>query len=406
MTSVLQCLVNLIPVQNYFLRDVRHNTDSCIFLRRANEQSNRSNSTEEMPCNLSCLACEFDKLMLSYYGRCVGIDISKSINSRKSDDLLSREFSCQEPSSVECGLPLTASDFIVSTWRMGEMRHLAGHDQHDAHEFLQALLDKLNEDCKKMEQTIISVKRRSNTSKFLSQNKENNESIRVKTVISSFQGFLKSVLVCQQCGEKRSQNEPFVNISLPINRKATHHQNNYHDAMYRQRLSKLIDIRNCLDHFTEEESLSDLLHCEWCKEPTSMLKQHTFSKLPTILCLHLKRFDAATNKKIDDPVSFPAVLDMGSYLPHWREVEQTSVLKTPDTDACDNTQPLILYDLCGTINHSGGMNQGHYVANVKIEDAWYNCNDAHVRALSSVDEVLKNNEVYMIFYTRRNLTLS
>jgi ubiquitin carboxyl-terminal hydrolase 22/27/51 len=137
-----------------------------------------------------------------------------------------------------------------------------------------------------------------------------------------------------------------------------------------------------------------------------MLKQQTFAKLPTILCLHLKRFDAAANKKIDDPVSFPAVLDMGSYLPHWREVEQTSVLKPPDTDACDNTQPLILYDLCGTINHSGGMNQGHYVANVKIEDAWYNCNDAHVRALSSVDEVLKNNEVYMIFYTRRNVTLS
>jgi ubiquitin C-terminal hydrolase len=97
---------------------------------------------------------------------------------------------------------------------------------------------------------------------------------------------------------------------------------------------------------------------------------------------------------------------MGSYLPHWREVEQTSILNKTDEDVCNSTVPHILYDICGTINHSGSMNQGHYDANVKIEDTWYNCNDAHVRMLSTVDDVLENNEVYMIFYTRRNANLS
>ena len=43
----------------------------------------------------------------------------------------------------------------------------------------------------------------------------------------------------------------------------------------------------------------------------------TFAKLPRILCLHLKRFDALTNKKITNPVSFPVELDMGPHLPHW-----------------------------------------------------------------------------------------
>jgi hypothetical protein len=56
------------------------------------------------------------------------------------------------------------------------------------------------------------------------------------------------------------------------------------------------------------------------------------------------------------------------YLPHWRDVEQTSVLKSTDTDVCDNTHSLILYDLFGTVNHSSGIKQGHYDADVKIDD--------------------------------------
>lgn len=405
MTSVLQCLFNLPPVQNYFLRDVRHHTESCLLVRRINQHPIGS-SNKENRCNSLCLACEFDKLLLSYHGRCVGNDISKVISSRIPEAAPSREISRQDSLSIERGLPLTASDFIVATWKTEEMRHLAGHFQHDAHEFLQALLDKLNEDCKRMEQTIMSTKKKSNISKFISECKANDDSFEVKTVSSSFQGLLKSVLLCQKCGNKRSQNEPFVNISLPINQKAAHHENNYHESVNRQLAPKRIDIRNCLDHFTEKESLSDPLRCDCCRERTSMFKQQTFSKLPTILCLHLKRFDAVMNKKIDDPISFPPILDMGSYLPHWREVEQASILNKTDTDVCNNTKPQVLYDLCGTINHSGTMNQGHYDASVKIENTWYNCNDAHIRVLSSVDDVLTNNEVYMLFYTRRNVNLS
>jgi hypothetical protein len=72
------------------------------------------------------------------------------------------------------------------------------------------------------------------------------------------------------------------------------------------------------EHFTAPESLSDPVDCPSCRRKTPTKKQHTFAKLPKVLCLHLKRFDAATNKKIDDFVSFPASgQDMGRMLPHW-----------------------------------------------------------------------------------------
>lgn len=65
-----------------------------------------------------------------------------------------------------------------------------------------------------------------------------------------------------------------------------------------------------------------------------------------------------------------------------------------------NTHPELLYDLCGTIDHSGTLYQGHYVANVKIGTSWYHCNDAFISETTEED-VLKSNEVYMMFYTRR-----
>ena len=60
-----------------------------------------------------------------------------------------------------------------------------------------------------------------------------------------------------------------------------------------------ISVEKCLEHFVLPEELGDLVYCSSCGKKTRTKKQHTFSKLPKILCLHLKRFDAARNKKID-----------------------------------------------------------------------------------------------------------
>lgn len=141
-----------------------------------------------------------------------------------------------------------------------------------------------------------------------------------------FEGVLRSVLICGECGCKRSLSEPFLNISLPLAKEMERSVPTEDRAGTAggKRLSanKLnISVQQCLKHFTAPESLGDPVHCPSCRKKTPTKKQHTFAKLPRVLCLHLKRFDAANNKKIDDFVSFPAYgLDMGQHLPHWSVV--------------------------------------------------------------------------------------
>ena len=132
-----------------------------------------------------------------------------------------------------------------------------------------------------------------------------------------FEGKLRSVLVCQDCGGKRTLSEAFLNISLPLLKElvATHNTSGHGSAK--------LSLTRCLEHFTSPETLADPVDCPGCGKKTQTKKQHTFSKLPKVLCVHLKRFHAALNRKIEDFVSFPARgLNMGPHLPHWYVVWQ------------------------------------------------------------------------------------
>jgi ubiquitin C-terminal hydrolase len=184
------------------------------------------------------------------------------------------------------------------------------------------------------------------------------------------------VLICQECGNKRSQEEAFLCLSLPLEKAG----------------GKKLTVERCLYDFTLPESLSDPVQCPSCGRKTPTQKQHVLCKLPKVLILHLKRFDAMRNRKIEDLVDFEAVLNMGFYLPHWSEVTRL--------EQRDGDDPVILYDLFATSNHYGTLESGHYVANVKVEDSWYLINDAHVAFVAEAD-VLRNQSAYMLFYIRR-----
>jgi ubiquitin C-terminal hydrolase len=161
-----------------------------------------------------------------------------------------------------------------------------------------------------------------------------------------------------------------------------------------------LSVETCLERFVMPEKLGDSVSCPSCARKTCTQKQHTFGTLPKVLCLHLKRFDAALNKKIDDFVSFPASgLNMGKYLAQWCEV---SSLRSSDGGGI--AEPQVYYDLFGTVNHVGNMQSGHYVTNVKVDDRWYNFNDAHVSLAGgdgSEKSVVKNAGAYILFYVRR-----
>jgi ubiquitin C-terminal hydrolase len=59
---------------------------------------------------------------------------------------------------------------------------------------------------------------------------------------------------------------------------------------------------------------------------------------------------------------------------------------------------MVPYDLFATINHSGTLDKGHYIANVLKGDHWYSINDEFV---DNANEVLSNGDAYMLFYSRR-----
>ena len=210
-----------------------------------------------------------------------------------------------------------------------------------------------------------------------------------------FEGSLRSVLLCEICGVKRVQQEPFMNVSLSLSEEVERMQEGKGTRKFD------ISVETCLEHFVLPEKLGDLVYCNSCGKKTRTKKQHTFAKLPKILCLHLKRFDAAKNKKIENFVSFPSHgLNMGGLLSHWCEVTRLESSEFGEGGSIPSAESKILYDLFGTVNHIGNMQSGHYVANVKVDETWYHCNDQHI-SYAKEESVLKAEGAYVLFYIRR-----
>ena len=188
------------------------------------------------------------------------------------------------------------------------------------------------------------------------------------------------------------QSESFMSLSLPLSKEVQ----NVTSA------KENLSVERCLRHFTMPEMLADPVDCPTCCKKTLTKKQHVVSKLPKILCLHLKRFDAAQNKKIEDFVSFPSNgLNMGLFLPHWCEVSGVPTIVDDPID--EKSIPHVTYNLFATVNHRGNLQSGHYVTNLKVKNSWYHCNDSHVGFAgvgNGEAEVLQSEGAYLLFYVR------
>ena len=82
---------------------------------------------------------------------------------------------------------------------------------------------------------------------------------------------------------------------------------------------------------------------------------------PAILTLHLKRFQQTLSgcKKVNKHVSSPLVLDLASYC-------SATSLAMPSVAL---GQAKVLYLLYGAVEHSGGLQGGHYTAFVRVRPA-------------------------------------
>ena len=357
-SAILQCLVHCIPLQKYFLNECGHHHLSCQVYRdkaaaiaskkkknsepskgaKADTPNSATTPSGEQLFSI-CLACEMDRLFLMYYGSFLGKDVIGAITDGSQSLLAQRDLDPKEmiveEKEVLKGDPLILSDLLTAAWKSGGMDYLAGYEQRDAHEFFNSFLDLMGKHSRQHRQRVFaSINTAKPDNSLVPKSDDVEYGKRILLLLNSmlsnltsrflefldvvkqlFEGTLRSVLVCEECGGKRTLLEPFVNISLTLSEEVERLQAE-NDSFGRDRIR--ISVETCLLHFTSPEKLVDGVHCSPCGKKTQTMKQHTFSKLPKVLCLHLKRFDAIRNRKIDEFVSYPARdLNMGPLLSHW-----------------------------------------------------------------------------------------
>ena len=227
-------------------------------------------------------------------------------------------------------------------------KHLSGHKQHDAHEFLVAFLN-----------AIIEVEEKEKGNRAQSE------------VEKLFQGKMQSKLTCGYCSHSSSVSETFINISLPMstmsgmNMYTSESKSNTPQGTpsstpspsptpevmlaggggaAKERPSN-VTLESLLQKFTSLESLTDStcdnLVCSKCMKRGGFKKQLSFESLPEILVIQLKRFDGVRRKKITVHVDFPVDGLMMGVGGEGGEVAE--------------------YVLTGVVEHIGSsMDQGHY----------------------------------------------
>ena len=136
-------------------------------------------------------------------------------------------------------------------------------------------------------------------------------------------------------------------------------------------------IYNCLDLFTHEEILKNIL-CEKCNKKTNFKKRLQIDKIPKYLILILKRFKYTTmfTTKIDNLINFPInSLDLTNYM--------------------SQKEGKIKYELFGVVNHVGGLQGGHYHCNIKQDNIWIKYDDSFT---SEYDKNIESPNAYLLVY--------
>lgn len=144
-------------------------------------------------------------------------------------------------------------------------------------------------------------------------------------------------------------------------------------------------LYNCLDKFFDLEMLDGDYPCSKCGNKQNMgIRRYILTK-PKTLIICLKRFHFNPRSmglcKNNRLVLYPDLLDIRKYNP------------IADQDP-ENTQ----YQLTGIINHSGDINFGHYYSWNKVDNKWWQHNDAIVTPITCLPH--ENPGAYILTYEK------
>ncbi|KYO40357.1 ubiquitin carboxyl-terminal hydrolase 47-like [Alligator mississippiensis] len=182
-------------------------------------------------------------------------------------------------------------------------------------------------------------------------------------------------ITCCECRLQTKVENPVLSLSLSFQKLTSNHS--------------IYSVTTTLDEMQQESTFTgdDQLYCENCGCKQDATSKYCFESLPQILVLHLKRyqFDSFTGfRKLSCVVSVPLSLDV------------------------DKEDHPVHYDLYAMCHHSGGIQGGHYLAEIKPfgNDSWYEFNDSRVREMqkeeiSSDGTNCVSTTVYLLMYRRR-----
>ena len=222
-----------------------------------------------------------------------------------------------------------------------------------------------------------------------------------------FSGYYRSTLTCRSCHQPSHTFEPFLDLSLSIPTSSASStplssgyqrfpqlgfQRPYQPFSQPQQPQPPLTLHQCLRAFTSEEQLDtdNMYKCTSCKKKTRAAKRLSIHTAPSVLVVHLKRFEhsglgmGGGGGKIGRMVRFDTVLDISQYM----------------SEAGGGGAGKVEYELYCVLVHAGStLYSGHYYSFVKAADGrWYEMNDSTVQR-RTVEEVLAQ-KAYILFYNK------
>ncbi|ETN61900.1 hypothetical protein AND_006429 [Anopheles darlingi] len=257
-----------------------------------------------------------------------------------------------------------------------------GHRQHDAHEFLRYMLDRLHTELQQVAFPVELASQKSGEAKPNPYNVSGLSHLQAKgrnsIVTNVFGGVLQSEVRCLICGMESKKHDPFLDLSLDIPEKFYGKEHGTTtaappDSTVDGASPAVCHISDCLSSFTEVEELAEteLYYCNSCKCKQKSTKRFWIRRLPNVLCLHIKRFrwNNFYRTKIDLRISFPInALDMSQFV----------LNNGPETRRSNSS--CNIYDLAAVIVHHGnGSSCGHYTSFAINNGVWMHFNDHTVK---------------------------
>jgi ubiquitin C-terminal hydrolase len=169
---------------------------------------------------------------------------------------------------------------------------LEANTQHDCQEFLRRLLGKIQEELNLNKKYTIPDK--INYIDYWKLYRDNNPSF----VDNMFAGLMRSSVICHKCKHQSGKllriildtYDPFLDISLPIERRTR-------------------SLMQCFEIYFAKEDIDCEYKCESCKKKTSITKKLEIVISPSIMTLHIKRFEDFAHK-FNGPIDFKYNLDI------------------------------------------------------------------------------------------------